>query len=50
MNAFAMSYLYSGTTLNLSLSLELEETLIVLHTENSANDTVIQGLYFSIDP
>jgi hypothetical protein len=41
MNAFAMSYLYSGTTLNLSLSLELEETLIVLHTENSANDTVI---------
>ncbi len=39
MNAFAMSYLYSGTLL--SLSLELEETLIVLHTEHSANDTVI---------
>ncbi len=39
MNAFAMSYLYSGTLL--SLSLEQEETLIVLHTEHSANDTVI---------
>ena len=41
MNAFAMSYLYSGITLSLSLSLELEETLIVLLTEHSANDTVI---------
>ncbi len=39
MNVFTMSYLYSGTLL--SLSLELEETLIVLHTEHSANDTVI---------
>ena len=39
MNAFAMSYLYSETLL--SLSLELEETFIVLHTEHSANDTVI---------
>ena len=48
MNAFAMSYLYSETLL--SLSPELEETLIVLHTEHSANDTVIQGLDFSIDP
>ena len=48
MNAFAMSYLYSETLL--SLSLDLEETLIVLHTEHSANDTVIQGLDFSIDP
>ena len=48
MNAFAMTYLYSETLL--SLSLELEETLIVLHTEHSANDTVIQGLDFSIDP
>ena len=39
MNVFTMSYLYSDTLL--SLSLELEETLIVLHTEHSANDTVI---------
>ena len=39
MNVFAMSYLYSGTLL--SLSLESEETLIVLRTEHSANDTVI---------
>ena len=39
MNVFTMSYLYSETLL--SLSLKLEETLIVLHTEHSANDTVI---------
>ncbi len=48
MNVFTMFYLYSETLLNLSL--ESEETFIVLHTEHSANDTVIQGLDFSIDP
>lgn len=38
MNVFTMSYLYSETLLSLSLELE---TLIVLRTEHSANDTVI---------
>ena len=47
MNVFTMSYLYSETLLSLSLELE---TFIVLRTEHSANDTVIQGLVFSIDP
>ena len=47
MTKFTVNYLHSEELLSLVLA---EETLIVLHTEHSANDTVIQGLDFSIDP
>ena len=43
MNATAMTNLYSYYELSLSLYLESEETLFVLHTDNSGDDTFIQG-------
>ena len=43
MNATAMINLYSYYELSLSLYLESEETLLMLHTDNSGEDTFIQG-------
>ena len=42
MNATAMTKLYSYYELSLSLYLESEETLFVLHTDRNG-DTFIQG-------
>ena len=42
MNATAMTNLYSYYELSLSLYLESEETLFVLHTDNSGDDTFIR--------
>ena len=43
MNATAITNLYSYYELSLSLYLESEETLFVLHTDNSGDDTFIHG-------
>ena len=42
MNATAMTKLYSYYELSQSLYLESEETLLMLHTDNSGEDTFIQ--------
>ena len=42
MNATAMTKLYSYYELSLSLCPESEETLFVLHTDNSGDDTFIR--------